>query len=105
MAGAIVHVGATVQCVHQGSAQPTAPSPRVKVGGQPIVTQSCAYAIAGCALASTSSPPCATAQWVRGALRVKSNGLPVILQDSQATCVPTGTGLLVVTVQQRVRAT
>lgn len=105
MAGSLVHVGATVQCIHQGSAQPTTPNPRVKVSGQPIVTQTTPYTIAGCPLASVPQPPCVTGQWVRGALRVKSNGSPVILQDSQAVCAAPGTGLLVVTVQQRVRAT
>ena len=39
MPGFILHVGATVICAHAGQAQPTAPNPRVMVGGQPVVTQ------------------------------------------------------------------
>ena len=39
MPGFLLHAGATVLCCHGGQAQPTAPNPRVKVGGQPIVTQ------------------------------------------------------------------
>jgi len=46
--------------------------------------------------------PCVTAQWITGATRVVSNGLPVLLQDSQAICTPTGTPLLIVTTQTRV---
>ncbi len=90
-------------CMHAGLAQPMASSPRVKVNGQPIVTQTNAFVIAGCALVSIPLPPCVTAQWVTAATRVQSNGVPVLLQDSQAMCVPTGTGLKVVVVQSRVR--
>jgi hypothetical protein len=34
------------------------------------VTLACQYAIAGCALASTSTPTCVTGQWPAGAERV-----------------------------------
>ena len=39
MPGYLLHVGATVICAHGGQAQPTLPNPRVKVMGQPVVTQ------------------------------------------------------------------
>jgi hypothetical protein len=45
-----------------------------------------------------------TAQFVTAATRVTSNGQPLLLLDSQATCVPTGTPLLVVLTQTRVTA-
>lgn len=105
MPGPIVHVGSTVLCVHGGTAQPTAPFPRVQVGGQPVVTQACPYVVAGCTLASVPSPPCVTAQWVLAALRVKAGGAPVVVVGSQAVCAPTGTGLNVVAAQPRVIAT
>ena len=103
MPGMLLHMGATVLCMHTGQAQPTVSNPRVRVGGQPIVTQTSTYAIAGCALTGTPNPPCATAQWVTGAMRVRAGGVPVLLQDSQAVCVPTGTGLNVLVTQMRVR--
>lgn len=105
MPGMLLHMGATVLCMHAGQAQPTVSNPRVRVGGQPIVTQSSTYTIAGCALTGTPNPPCATAQWVTGAMRVRAGGVPVLLQDSQAVCVPTGTGLNVLVTQMRVRGT
>jgi hypothetical protein len=105
MPGPVVHVGATVFCMHAGTAQPTAPFPRVLVSGQPVVTQACPYVVAGCTLASVPSPPCVTAQWVLAALRVKAGGVPVVVVGSQAVCAPTGTGLNVVVVQPRVIAT
>ena len=91
--------------MHAGQAQPTVPFPRVMVSGQPVVTLATPYVVAGCALASTSTPPCVSAQWVVGATRVLAGGLPVITQTSQAVCVPTGQGLLVLTTQPRVMAT
>src|SRR2546422_9468268 len=88
MPGFVLHVGATVICAHAGQAQPPAPNPRVSVTGQPVTTLATSYVIAGCALTGTPNPPCATAQWVVGATRVLAGGVPVLLQDSQAVCVP-----------------
>lgn len=104
MPGFLLHVGATVLCAHGGQAMPTAPNPRVKVGGQPIVTQAAPYTVAGCPFFSGVNPlPCVTAQWVMGAARVFANGVPVLLQDSQAICIPNGTPVNVVMVQFRVK--
>jgi len=105
MPGFLLHIGATVLCMHAGQAQPTVPNPRVTVGGQPVVNQTGAYMVAGCAFPPppTGNGPCVTAQWVTAAVRVRSGGVPVLLQDSQAVCVPTGTGLNVVVTQMRVR--
>ncbi len=104
MPGFLLHQGATVQCSHAGQAQPTATNPRVKVSGQPIVTQSNSYVIAGCSFAPPSgNGPCANAQWTTAAKRVKAGGVPVLLQDSQATCTPTGTPLNIMRTQTRVR--
>ncbi|HET8660286.1 MAG TPA: hypothetical protein VFM55_14970 [Micromonosporaceae bacterium] len=104
MPGPIVHLGATVTCSHAGPAQPTSPVPRVLVSGQPVVTVASPYAVAGCALSGTSTPPCVTAQWVAGATRVLALGVPVAVQAGQSVCTPTGTPLLPVTVQPRVVA-
>ena len=103
MPGYLLHLGATVLCSHGGQAQPSSPNPRVLVGGLPVVTQAAPYAIAGCPFVPPAAGPCVTAQWVSGALRVRAGGLPVLLQDSQAICAPTGTPLLVVMSQVRVR--
>jgi hypothetical protein len=104
MPGFLLHVGATVLCAHGGQAQPTAPNPRVTVSGQPIVILTTPYVVAGCALPPppAANGPCLTAQWVSAATRVTSNGLPVLLLDSQAMCAPTGTPLVVTVTQIRV---
>lgn len=103
MPGPLVHLGATVLCAHGGPAQPTAPSPRVWVSGMPIVTIAAPYVVTGCAFVPPAgNGPCVTAQWIVGATRVFSDGVPVALQSSTSICAPTGTPLLVVTTQTRV---
>ena len=103
MPGPLLHAGATVLCAHAGQAQPTSPNPRVLVSGQPIVLQPMPYVIAGCPFNVSGGPvPCVTATWITGATRVISNGMPVLLMDSQAICSPNGTPLIIVVTQPRV---
>ncbi len=106
MPGFLLHLGATVLCAHAGQAQPTSPNPRVLVSGQPIVMQPAPWVIAGCPFSTPGGPmPCVTANWITGAIRVTSNGMPVLLLDSQAICAPNGTPLLITVTQTRVTGT
>jgi len=107
MPGFLLHVGATVLCSHAGQAQPTVPNPRVMVMGQPTVTMTAPYGVLACPFPPppNGNGPCLTAQWVTGALRVTSNGQPLLLFDSQAICTPTGTPLIVAVTQTRVTGT
>lgn len=105
MPGYLLTVSSLVLCIHGGKAQPTVPNPRVKVMGQPTVTQAAPWVVAGCTFPPplAANGPCVTGQWVLGALRVKSMGMPLLLQDSQAICAPTGTPLNVVLAQPWVK--
>jgi hypothetical protein len=105
MPGFLVHVGATVQCAHlPGRAQPTLPSLRVKINmGQQMVTQAFPYAVVGCSLPPVAGGPCVAAQFVSASTRLVSDGQAVLLADSQAVCAPTGTPLLIIATQTRVR--
>ena len=104
MPGFLLHIGATVLCMHAGQAQPAVTDPRVRVGGQPIAKQTSTYTIAGCPfMIGTSPSPCVTAQWITSATRVRASGVPVLLQDSQAICAPNGTGVNIIVTQVRVR--
>jgi hypothetical protein len=105
MAAPMLHLGATVLCQHGGPATPISPFPRVLLSGQPVVTQASPYGVTGCALASTSTPPCVTGNWLVAALRVKAGGMPVLTTAGMAVCTPTGTGLQPVAFQARVLAT
>ena len=92
-----------MQCAHAGQAQPTVTNPRVMVSGQPIVTLPAPFMVAGCPFNVSGAPsPCITAQWVSAATRVTSNGMPVLLFDSQAVCAPNGTPVLILSTQTRV---
>jgi len=104
MPGFLLHANATILCAHGGQVQAATPSPRVRVAGQPIVTMAAPHMVAGCPFNVGGSPvPCVTAQWVSGATRVRSLGVPVLLQDSQAVCAPNGTPVSIVVTQVRVR--
>jgi len=101
--GFLLHVGATVMCMHAGQAQATVPNPRVKVAGQPTVQQPNPWTVAGCPFMTGTNPmPCVTAQWITAATRVRSGGMPLLLQDSQAICAPNGTPLIPTAAQTRV---
>ena len=103
MPGFLTTVGTSVLCAHGGQAQPTVTNPRVTVSGQPITTLPAPYVVAGCPFNVSGSPvPCVTGQWTSAATRVTSNGMPVLLFDSQAICVPNGTPLMVLSTQVRV---
>jgi hypothetical protein len=105
MPGFLLHQGATVICMHAGQAQATVPNPRVRVSGQMTVQQPNPWIVSGCPFVAGVTPmPCVTAQWVTAAIRVRSGGLPLLLQDSQAVCVPNGTGVNILVTQVRVRA-
>jgi hypothetical protein len=100
--GPALHLGAVVTCSHAGPAQPVAPFPRVLLSGQPLVTLASTYIVTGCALTGTPNPPCVTAQWLSGAVRVLAGGAPAALLTGASTCIPTGTPLLPLTAQPRV---
>jgi len=103
MPGFLLHLGATVLCSHAGQATPVVVNPRVLVGGQPTVTLSSPYVIAGCALPPppAANGPCVTGQFITSATRITSNGQPLLLFDSQSICAPTGTPMIIVATQTR----
>jgi hypothetical protein len=105
MPAPVLHLGATVMCMHAGQATPATPFPRVLVSGQPVVTLTSPYVVAGCALTGTTSPPCVTAQWIVGAVRVLAGAAPLLIFTGQSICMPSGSPLMPVVSQMRVLAT
>jgi len=104
MPGFLLHEGANVLCAHAGQARATIPNPRVKVSSRATVQQANPWAITGCPFNVSGTPaPCVTAQWTTAATRLRAGKLPVLLQDSQATCAPNGTPLNIVLTQLRVK--
>ena len=100
----LLHSGAIVMCLHGGQAIPAMIQPRVLVNGMPIVLQTTTYIISNCSYPPSpiANGPCVTAQWITAATRVSSNGIPVLLQNSQAICASSGTGLNVIETQMQV---
>jgi hypothetical protein len=105
MGDTLLHQNAVVQCKHLAPARPVMTNLRVKVGSQAIVTQLNGYTISGCSNPTNAGGPCATAQWLTAALRVKAGGDAVLLKSSQSVCAPNGTALTIVSTQQRVSGT
>jgi len=105
MGGFLLQAGATTMCSHGGQAVATTPNPRVTVTGQPTTLLSGTWVVAGCPLVPPPLPPCVSAQWVVGTVRVTSSGQPLVISTGQAVSVPNGTPLLPVVMQTRVTAT
>ena len=110
MPGFILNSASTVMCPHGGNTSIMTSNQRVKVGGQPAVTLSDTYTVAGCPFTVGNKPqPCVKVQWITPATRVRVGGQPVILQNSSGLClsaeqIPQGPPN-VVTTQIRVKGT
>lgn len=95
---------ASGRCAHAGAAAPIAGNPRVKLGGDPVLTVATQLAITGCPNTVGSSPfPCAIAQFASGATRVKIMGQPVLLDSSAPKNLPTGASTTITNPQTRVK--
>lgn len=101
MPGFLLHLNATVKCAHGGIATPMMTIPNVAVMGQPISVLPVPYGVVLCALPPppAANGPCVSAMWLSAAVCVTSYGNPVLLQDSQAICAPSGTPLLITLTQ------
>jgi hypothetical protein len=86
---------------------PVVTNPRVIVSGMSTVTLTSMYMVAGCAMPPpiAGNGPCITATFITSAVRVLSGGVPLLLMDSLAMAVPTGTPLMIVSTQVRVKGT
>jgi hypothetical protein len=103
--GFLIQQGATVLCAHGGQALPAVPSPRVILGGLPATLVPEPWTVAGCPGVPTTIPPCVTAQWLVGTVRVTSLGQPLVIDSGSAITVPGAVPLLPVVTQVRVSAT
>lgn len=91
-----------VNCGHGGVATHVPSQVRVRIGGSPAAIAADQHPVAGCALTTTSTPPCVVLAWTVPAIRVRAGGQPVLVQTS----IPIGTGPgIVMAGQVRVMAT
>jgi hypothetical protein len=100
----LLHDKATGKCSHSGSAQALIGNPRVKLGGQPVLTVASPFVISGCPnVVGPVKFPCILGVFAKGATRVKVMGLPVLLDTSKPTNLPTGASITITSTQARVR--
>ena len=101
----LLNESATGTCSHGGNAKPIAGNPRVKVAGSPVLTVMSQLSIAGCPNnpTGTSPLPCVIAMFASGATRVKVMGMPVLLDSSSPTNLPTGASTTITEPQTRVK--
>ncbi len=110
MPGAILQQGCMIQCPHGGVAQVVTSNRKVKLGGSPVLLPTDTFIVAGCPFTIGTKPqPCLTIEWMLEAVRVKADGVGVLLESSVGLCksaegVPQGTAL-VSAVQTRVKGT
>jgi hypothetical protein len=85
MPGNVLQVGASLQCLHGGTAT-IAPSQTRVVAGGPVATSSDLISVAGCpfqvpAGATTKPQPCVKIQWLMLSTRCQANGVPLLLAN------------------------
>lgn len=103
--GYILNQSSAGNCAHAGNARPIVGNPRVKIAGSPVLTVVSQLSHAGCPNNPTGvSPlPCAIAMYATGASRVKVMGMPVLLDTSTSTNIPTGATTTITQKQPRVK--
>jgi hypothetical protein len=98
MPGYVVTVGSVVNCTHMGmGVLGGTANPRVKVMGLPVVNISLPVPISACPFMMPVPPPvpsphpCIMGNWLppSGAARVKSMGLPLVVQTSAGMVLTT----------------
>ena len=93
MPGFLLTMSAVVMCTHGGKANFAAPNPRVKIMGSPVPMSAPPVVIAGCPNPPppVNLGPCVVGNWIPPShtVRVKSMGLPLVCQTSQALGAPT----------------
>ena len=91
MPGFLVHVGAAAICPHAGQVSFITSNTRVLVSGQPAITVTDIFTIAGCPFqipvpGGTKPQPCVTGRWLTPSTKILINGQPAILQASAGLC-------------------
>jgi hypothetical protein len=105
MPGYLLNKDSKVLCAHAGEAKPAVTVSKVKVDGKPAVAISALYTVSGCAMPPppAGNGPCVTANFLSSAMKVMSNGQPLLLKDSASLCTPTATPLNVAKTQMKVK--
>lgn len=95
-------ISSVVMCAHGGKCMPTTPLPRVKMSGVPVVGVAAPWMVTGC----PQPPPggCISVKFVTGSLRVKAQGMPLVLNTSVGMALPSAAPVTIAGQQVRVKA-
>src|SRR5690242_6021174 len=106
MPGKFLHEKVELKCVHGSGTLSRQTDQRVTVSGQKLLVKPTCCTISDCKNPppNAGTGPCTSALWANATTRVKANGQPVLLENSQATCVPMGMAFIGPT-QSRVKGT
>jgi hypothetical protein len=102
----LVTTANTSLCSHGGKASVTMPNPRVRASGQPVVCQPTPYLVEACPAPAQSGgtlPPCISASWLTGSLRVRSIGQPLLLTTSAGITTPNAVPARLLSAQVRAK--
>jgi hypothetical protein len=104
MPGFLVNSSSIVKCAHSGMALPATTFPKVLAGGQPVVLLASPFQVSACAMPPppAGNGPCLLGKFLVGSTKVLAGGSPLLLQDSQGLCAPTGSPLLIGVTQTKV---
>lgn len=107
MPGLLLTESAEVRCAHSGTAAPVSGNPKVLLGGQRCVLHGVPHLVSACPLPPPpgANGPCVVGYWQTATTRVTSFGIPLAIQESPGTCLPTGAPMIVLSTQTRVIAT
>ncbi|HTU76782.1 MAG TPA: hypothetical protein VMG38_25000 [Trebonia sp.] len=87
MTGYLMHVNATVNCPHGGSAGYLPAQRRALVTGQPAASVAGLWTVAGCSFTVAGKPqPCVTIRWLSPSGRITLSGSPAELSNPAGTC-------------------
>ncbi len=80
---------ASIVCAHGVPAVPVPSQVRVLSSGQPLLVQTDITTVGGCpfTLPGPTPSPCVQVRWLSAAVRVRANGVPVLLQSSSSLCL------------------
>ncbi|HEX4381427.1 MAG TPA: hypothetical protein VH083_00680 [Myxococcales bacterium] len=90
----LVDAGASIQCPHQGTVQIVTSNSKVKANGQFVALQNDTFTISGCTFTTPAGAPapCALAQWMVPATKVKVMSQFALTTDSTGLCTGANPG-------------
>ena len=104
MGNSLLNKDTKAQCDHAGQLKFFGAVNKVLIDGSPALIQLAPAVVSGCSQPGPPPPPgpCVMAMFTSGAQKVSILGFPALLDNSKATCVPTGASVKINQAQSKV---